>query len=319
MRWLRAQWQAWWQARLLGTDHLVLTQRRVYILPSGAGLMLAITLLCMLVASINFQLNMGYMLTFLLAGAAVVGMHLGHANLRGLQLRLLAPQAHFLHTPACLQVQLNNPRAQARWGLGLAVQGDEEFSWAAVPAQGSGLVDLYWKAPQRGRNPLPLLTLETRFPMGMFRVWALWRPASSVLVYPQPEADAPPWPQGLSACAESGQRPVQGGTEPEGVRPYRRGDALKTVVWRKAAQAMARGSHDLLSRETAQVASAVLWLDLAGTGLIEREAALSRLCAWVLRADANGQDYGLRLPAHTITPAHGPSHRQQCLEALALC
>jgi hypothetical protein len=38
-----------------------------------------------------------------------------------------------------------------------------------------------------------------------------------------------------------------------------------------------------------------------------------------LRADANGQDYGLRLPAQTITPAHGPSHRQQCLEALALC
>jgi uncharacterized protein (DUF58 family) len=103
------------------------------------------------------------------------------------------------------------------------------------------------------------------------------------------------------------------------VRPYRRGDALKTVVWKKAAQAMARGSHDLLSRETAQTASGVLWLDLADTGLREREAALSRLCAWVLRADASGQDYGLRLPAQTIAPGHGPSHRQQCLEALALC
>ena len=65
--------------------------------------------------------------------------------------------------------------------------------------------------------------------------------------------------------------------------------------------------------------SGVLWLDLAGTGLREREAALSRLCAWVLRADGSGQDYGLRLPAQTIAPGHGPSHRQQCLEALALC
>ncbi len=319
MIWLRAQWQAWWQSRLAASDHLVLTQRRVYILPSGAGLMLAITLLCMLVASINFQLNMGYMLTFLLAGAAVVGMHLGHANLRGLQLRLLAPQAHFLYTPACLQVQLDNPRAQARWGLGLAVQGEENLSWIGVPAHAIGLVDLYWNAPQRGRNPLPMLTLETRFPMGMFRVWALWRPASSVLVYPQPEADAPPWPQGLSPSGEVGHARLQGGTEPEGVRPYRRGDALKRVVWKKAAQAMARGSHDLLSRETAQTASGVLWLDLADTGLREREAALSRLCAWVLRADASGQGYGLQLPAQTIAPGHGPSHRQQCLEALALC
>ena len=40
---------------------------------------------------------------------------------------------------------------------------------------------------------------------------------------------------------------------------------------------------------------------------------------WVLRADGSGQDYGLGLPAQTIAPGHGPSHRQQCLEALALC
>lgn len=319
MKALRARWQAWWQLRLLASDHLVLTQRRVYILPSGAGLMLAITVVCMLVASINFQLNMGYMLTFLLAGAALVSMHLGHANLRGLHLQLLPPQAHFLHTPACLQVQLSNPRQRPRWGLGLAVQGQQDWCWAAVPARATEYLDVYWTAPQRGRNRLPLLRLETRFPMGMFCVWAVWRPAASVLVYPQPEANAPPWPPGLSPQSESGLARVQGGTEPEGVRPYRRGDALKTVVWKKAAQAMARGSHDLLSREALQSASSALWLDLADTGLREREAALSRLCAWVLRAEASGRDYGVRLPAQTIAPGQGASHCQQCLEALALC
>ena len=316
---LRARWQAWWQARLGASDHHTLNQRNVYILPSGEGLMLAVTLLCMLLATINYQLNMGYILTFLLTGAALVGMHLGHANLRGLQVHLLPPQAHFLHTPAHLQVQLDNPRAQARWGLGLAVHGGGGFSWTGLQANATGLVDIVWQAPKRGLNPLPMLTLETRFPMGMFRVWALWRPASSVLVYPQPEADAPAWPQGLSASGKADAVHLQGGTEPEGVRPYRRGDAMKTVAWKKAAQAMARGSHDLLSRETVEAPTSVLWLDLASTGLSRREAALSRLCAWVLRADASGQDYGLRMPAITIALGHGPNHRQQCLEALALC
>ena len=50
----------------------LLTQRNVYILPTRAGWMFALTLLVLLVASINYQLNLGYVLTFLLAGSGVV-------------------------------------------------------------------------------------------------------------------------------------------------------------------------------------------------------------------------------------------------------
>ena len=42
--------------------------------------MLAATLLVLLVASINYQLNLGYLLTFPLAGSALVGMHLCHGT-----------------------------------------------------------------------------------------------------------------------------------------------------------------------------------------------------------------------------------------------
>ena len=65
---LRQRLRRWWQARLPATDTLALTQRNVYILPTGSGWMLALTLLVLLIASINFQLNLGYLLTFLLAG-----------------------------------------------------------------------------------------------------------------------------------------------------------------------------------------------------------------------------------------------------------
>ena len=52
-----------------------LTQGNVYILPTRAGWMFALTLLVLLLASINYQLNLGYVLTFLLAGSGVVSMH----------------------------------------------------------------------------------------------------------------------------------------------------------------------------------------------------------------------------------------------------
>ena len=57
--------------------------------------MLGATLLVLLVASINYQLNLGYLLTFLLAGSAVVGMHVCHGTLRGMTLHLIAPNASY--------------------------------------------------------------------------------------------------------------------------------------------------------------------------------------------------------------------------------
>ena len=48
---LRHRWQLWWQARQSPADTHQTTQRNVYILPTRAGWMLAITLLLLLVAS----------------------------------------------------------------------------------------------------------------------------------------------------------------------------------------------------------------------------------------------------------------------------
>jgi len=92
---LRQRVQRWWLARLPTTDHLELTQNNIFLLPTGAGWMLALTLLVLLIASINFQLNLGYLLTFLLAGSAAAGVVMGHNSLRGLQLRLLPPEPCF--------------------------------------------------------------------------------------------------------------------------------------------------------------------------------------------------------------------------------
>ena len=92
--------QQWLESRLPRQDTVELTQRNVYILPTGAGWMLAATLLVLLVASINYQLNLGYLVTFLLTGCSVVGMHVCHANLRGLAMHLIAPHAALLRPDA---------------------------------------------------------------------------------------------------------------------------------------------------------------------------------------------------------------------------
>ena len=316
---VRHRFRQWWQARLPLTDTFTLTEHNVYILPSRAGLMLGATLAVLLVGSINYQLNLGYLLTFLLAGSAAVGLYVGHGTLRGITMNLVAPGECFMGASALLDINLVSRRRSIRRGIGLSVLGERQWAWTDVPAQGSATVQVAFRPAHRGRYRAPTLTAETRFPLGTFRVWAVWRPAAQVLVYPTPEAFAPPLPAGEPRAGGPAAVQVQGGTEFDGVRAYRRGDPLKLVIWKKTAQAQARGSDELMSRDTEQAQRYELWLDLAQAGSHGTEQRLSRLCAWVLGADRLGVDYGLRLPGLDIKPACGAAHRKRCLEALALC
>ncbi len=317
----RRRFHAWFENRLPLSDHITLTQRTVYILPTRPGLMLGVTLLILLVASINYQLNLGYLLTFLLAGSALVGMHVCHGTLRGLAMHLQAPGAHFAGASAPIDVRLTNSKRSNLYGIGLSVLDTQQahWAWTDVPAQGDSTVQVAFTPAKRGRHRLPTLTAETRFPLGTFRVWTVWRPAAQLLVYPTPETNAPPLPPGEPrAGGAANARRAQNTGEFDGVRGYKRGDPLKLVVWKKAAKADEQG-NGLVVRDTMQSNAHELWLDFVQAGTAGTEHKLSRLCAWVLAADKLGAVYGLRLPSLSIAPASGEAHKRQCLEALALC
>jgi uncharacterized protein (DUF58 family) len=313
----RGRFRQWWQARAPLSDTITLTQRNVYILPTRPGFMLGATLLVLLVGSINYQLNLGYLLTFLLAGSAVVAMYVCHATLRGLTLNLMAPEAQFAGTSTTLSVVLTNERAAVRYGIGLAVleaTHPDRWVWTDVPALGQSTVQVAFKPGQRGLHRAPPLTAETRFPLGTFRVWTVWRPAAQVLVYPAPEPFPPPLPPGEPRSGAGLATRTESSDEFDGVRPYRRGDPLKRVVWKKAAKV-----DELVSRDTQQAQRYELWLDFAQAGHADTEHKLSRLAAWVLQAERLGLDYGLRLPGQQIAPDSGEAHKRRCLEALAAC
>jgi uncharacterized protein (DUF58 family) len=318
----RQRFRSWFENRLPLSDHITLTQRTVYILPTRPGLMLGVTLMILLVASINYQLNLGYLLTFLLAGSALIGMHVCHGTLRGLAMHLQAPSAHYAGATAPVDIRLTNTRRATRHGIGLSVldsDASKHWVWTDVPGQGNSTVQVAFKPTGRGLHRLPTLTAETRFPLGTFRVWTVWRPAAEVLVYPAPESHAPPLPPGepRSGDAANASRARDTG-DFDGVRGYKRGDPLRQVVWKKAAKADESG-NGLVVRDSAQSNALELWLDFMQAGTGDKEHKLSRLCAWVLAADKQAVVYGLRLPTLSIAPASGEVHKRQCLEALALC
>jgi uncharacterized protein (DUF58 family) len=308
----RARISQWLQARLPLSDTQVLTQRNVYILPTRAGLAFALTLVVMLLAAINYQLNLGFALTFLLAGAGIVSMHMTHNTLRGLTLHLRPPRPVFAGEPAALEVVLTNPGA-TRHALGLRQQAAAETTavWCDVPAQGQTVARLSVLPAQRGWHAVPTLVIESVFPFGLFRAWSVWRPESRVLAWPTPETPPPPLP---ATAGNRGDEPAarrgEGG-ELDGVRPWRRGDTMRQVVWKKVAR-----SGELVSRETSHAAARELWLDWNDTQLSGTEARLSRLAAWVLAAERDGLASGLVLPGRELQPGLGDAHRRAALDLL---
>jgi len=311
---IRARLQRWFEQRLPRQDIQTLTQRNVYILPTKAGWAFCATLAVMLLASINYQLNLGHALTFLLGGAALVSMHQTHANLRRLTLQLKLPTPVFAGEPATIEIVVTSPGA-VRTGIGLGVVAQQRrgMAWVDVPDHGSATARLRFVPPGRGRHPVPTLMADTHFPLGLFRAWTVWRPLAQVLVYPAPEQPAQPLP--MQQAASGAERPGRtgAGNEFDGVRAWRHGDTLRQVVWKKFAR-----SGELVSRDTRASSAHALWLDFAQTGAVDTEARLRRLAAWVLAAEGQGLNFGLRLPGCEVAAAGGELQLRTALEALAL-
>ena len=217
-----------------------------------------------------------------------------------------------------LEVLLSTP-GSARYGVGLRLldAAASTLVWVDVPAGAQTTAHLSFIPVRRGWHEAEPLVAETRFPLGLFRAWTVWRPAARLLVYPKIEVDAPPLPAAQPIAGGPAQTRSNDGGEIEGVRAYRRGDPLKLVAWKKAAQALETGA-ELVSRDTSVSARQELWLDWAAAGLPSTEERLSRLAAWTIAAQRSGAAFGLRLPGHELAPADGEAQRTRCLEALAL-
>lgn len=298
---------------------VVLDQRRVYILPTRAGLVFALAVLALLIGSINYALQLGFLLAFLVASMALVGMHATHRNLAGIELRGERAEPAFAGDNAFFRFALNNPGSLSRHSIALAF-ATRDPATPRLPAlqldlapQARIAVEVPLATHRRGRLPAPRLIVETRFPFGLWRAWAYLQPALSAVVYPRPEADPPPLPL-ASGGAGKGASLASQGEDFAGVRPYRTGDAHKTIAWRLAAR-----TDELAVKLYEASAGDQLVLDWAQLpAALSTEQRLSRLTRWVLDAEAGQLSYGLSLPGQFILPERGEAQLERCLSALAL-
>ncbi len=311
---LRQRISDWiFRARIPETPPVVLTQRRIFIIPSHTGYFFAFVLLLLLIASINYSLSLGFLLTFLLGGIVSTSMLHTFRNLVRLSITPGKIEPVFAGEDAQFHLVMQNPSV-ARFSVGVkrAKLRDAEPAFGDIAPNTSTNLTLPVAADRRGMLACGRLEIFTEYPVGLFHAWSYVDFGMACLVYPKPDPGAGALPISASGNGE-GNIAVAGDEEFQSLRAYRAGDNLRQIAWKALAR-----EQGLLVKEFGTTTSADLWLDYAAQQGFGVEERLSRLTWWVMEAERAMVPYGLKLPDKTIRPSMGREHRDQCLAALAL-
>lgn len=311
-----------WIFRLRDAEpgEVFLTQRRVFIVPSQAGLAFGLMLALLFIGSVNYNLSLGFVLTFLIAACAVVDMHLTFRNLAHLHLAAGRVQPVFAGEDALFALHLINRRKYDRYAIWLDFMHPLPPSSPQaidVAAGSTQTMALSTPTQQRGWMPAPRIRLQTRFPLGLLRAWSYWQPDVKVLVYPQPEDNAPPLPMAGAASVDGLGN--TGDDDFAGIRAYQAGDSIKRLAWRQIARMNDSLGSTLISKHFEGGAASLLHIDYARLPrALDIERKLSRMTRWVIEAEKRGLPYAFSLGEFALDQACGPAHQSACLRALAL-
>jgi len=283
---------------------------KIYILPTKYGIIYAAILMIMLVGSINYANNLGFILTFILSGMGLATMVHTWRNLLSLRINSIACQPAYKGQEATFKLLFKSPQ-RPRSGIQIKTADDQQVFDLAKDETKE--IQIQQKSTQRGWMSLKRITVYSLYPLGLLRSWGYIDLTSHCLIYPNPAKISAGQINADSSTSNYGNKGV-GNDDFAGHRHYQLGDPPKQIDWKAAAR-----QQTLVLKLFAGENSEQVWLDwhaIPSDNSIE--SRLSLLTKAVLESHRAGILYGLKLPEQTIELNQGQHHQHQCLAALAL-
>ncbi len=290
-----------------------LSGRKLYILPTRQGWLFLIVLLVMLLGSLNYNNNPGFIFTFLLGSMALVSILHTHKNLSGAVIVAASATPVFAKETASFKITIR-PSCEEHPALTFCFSGED---YIAVNLNGARdhTIEVPVRTVTRGMFSPPSLTVSTQYPLGLFRAWSTLEMKADIIVYPEAVSCSYSASIEFSGNENDGQIETSGVEDFKELRLYNPGDPLSRVSWKSLSK-----GRGLLTKEFVGYTGASViidWNEIHGKDL---ETKLSCLCDMVLKAHNMNHSYGLKLPGKYIEPGEAKDtlHRQKCLLALAL-
>jgi uncharacterized protein (DUF58 family) len=293
-----------------GRDSLPISinRRRIYILPTRFGIMLAAILAAMLIAGLNYNSNLALAFAFLMTSMALVTMHHCNRNLLRLSVDVTTEVDAFAGREAMFEFELRNTSNVDRRDI--EVRCLSAAGMGSVPAGESESIEVIATVTHRGVARVDQFELRTRYPFGWFYSWTYVQGPITIYVAPAPAGTRTLPSAGAKGTGTHSE--ARGDEDFSGLRAYEPGVPLKHMAWK----VLARGGEAAV-RSYSSLAAQPEWLEWSALDGLGLEARLSQLCLWVLESDAAQRPYGLRIPGKEIAPSGGAAHRFACLRALA--
>ena len=299
----------------LGFDSYELNRKRVYILPTRHGIAFLIALIVMLLGSINYNNNLGFMLTFLLGSLGLVAILHTYKNVAGIVLSLSPGRAVFAGEDAQFRLTLDNRDGEERIQIAVSYRLDKNRAFVVctdIAKNASADVRISLPTTTRGETRLPRLTVASRFPLGLLRAWAYFDSTTTTLVYPQPRGQLA-LPMRQSNDGNGAQPKGHGNDDFSGLRDYVPGDSSRRIHWKNEARGERTSVKQFSGASPLQVEFG--WANVPGEDI---ETKLSQLTLWILQAQSQGLAYTLHMPNASLSPALGNDQHGICLRELAL-
>ena len=308
---IRRRFNRWLDKRSPRCSEITLNQRRIFIIPSSAGLGFAIMLLGLLLLAINYQNNLIFALCFWLFSIFLVAILHTYANISGLRLRAGAAEPVFAGELASFHLHID-PECRDRHRLTLGFPGQQMAVYDIDAETGPANITIKYPALRRGALRPGRMDVSSRYPLGIIRCWSAPALDWHCLVYPRPSYLRP-----LQDSVASGDGHIpdhrDDSDEFSGFSRYQAGQSPRRIFWK----AYAKG-QGLLVKQYEQSQSDELVLDWDCLADLSVEDRLSTLCAWALDCDKQGLAYGLKLPSISLAPATGAVHLSKVLRELAV-
>lgn len=266
--------------------------------------------------AMNSGNNLLYLVFSLMLGLLLVSGWVSRRAIQGLKLLAIEEGNIFARVKGGIRVRLLDAHPRRSRGLEMHLEVERTrvepgFYGGGQGGQAAVLVVLHARPELRGWNKVRYLEMRTRFPFGFLEKAWRFPLEKELLVLPHPRSTAL---RGESKGETHHFVPKPGVSSPEGARPFREGDPLSQVHWKRTAQ---RGVPWIRTFEGEQPTGLRLHLDLrlwAPGPAFERE--LERLSGAILQARLQKQEVFLGIQSTEGIQEHaGPT---ECWRALAL-
>jgi len=342
---LQSYWNKWLNRRIPAAAQHHLNHHNIFIFPAKFGLLFLALCVLLFLLGTNYQNNLMLLLCYFLLAIFLVNLLASYINFARIDLQIgKCPEVFVddnLHIPLWLNAN-NDGTCPANGLLHFKFQAikhkpsNNTKTQPKQPKQPSTLVDadafsnpinLSQKCQQRGKLTLSRVTVESSYPLGLYRCWTHLAFTHQITVFPKPlPCEIRLHVSEHNSAKKSGEiaNEQTGHEDFSHLKTYQIGEPLNHVAWKQLAK-----GRGMVSKQFSSIGNHIGWLKLSADytnktlSLPNKEAAtalekeLGELCYQVIELSRTQRTFGLDLGAQCIAPNSGAVHRLACLDALA--